>query len=196
MNILTQIKKLSIASIIISIVLGIIFIAFPDKCLAYISLAVGIALIVLGIAGIINYFVDKFSVVTLFLGIVCAITGIVVCAKYQAIISFIVIIFGIFILASGIFNLVASIKIIASKFSSGWVTLVLSILTSALGIIAITKSGEFSVKIVQFIGVSLIVYAVLDIISFIQVMKLAKNVKSAFEATEDIDTQGTIIEES
>jgi uncharacterized membrane protein HdeD (DUF308 family) len=107
----------------------------------------------------------------------------------------IVIIFGIFILASGIVDLSASIRSIIRFSNVGWFTLVLSIVTIILGIIAITKSGQLTEGIIQFIGVALIVYAVLDIISYIQVNKLAKKIKEATDSLNDIDTDGTIIED-
>lgn len=195
MTIIKQVKKISIVSIIISILLGIVFIAFPDKCIKYISLAVGVSMILLGIASVIGFFIDKSSGFTLALGIISAIAGIVICTKYQTIISIIIIIFGVFILASGIFNLLTSIKIIASSIVYGWVTFGLSIITSVFGIIAITKSGELTVTIVQFIGVSLLIYAIMDIISFIQVNKLVKEVKDAVDELDDIETDATIVEE-
>ena len=196
MSFVSQVKKISIVSIIIAIVMGILFIAFPDKCITYVSLAVGISLILLGVAGIISYIADKSSSFTLALGIVSVIAGIVVCAKYQAIISFIVVFLGLFILICGIFNLFTAIKVIASSFVFGWATLALSLVTSVFGIIAITKSGTLTITIVQFIGVALLVYALLDIISYIQVKKLAKEVKSAIEATSDIETDAVIVEET
>ena len=196
MKIVAQIKKISIASIIISIALGLLFIIFPDKCITYISLAIGVSLILLGVAGIIGFFIDKSSGFTLALGIISVIAGIIVCAKYQTLISIIVMIFGIFILASGIFNLLTSIKIIASSLVFGWVTLALSVITSVFGVVAITKSGALTIAIVQFIGVALLVYAVLDIISFFQVRKLAKDVKSVVETASDIETDATVVEET
>ena len=196
MKFISQVKKISIASIIISIVLGVVFIVFPDKCITYFSLAIGISLILLGIASVIGYFAEKSSGFTLALGIICAIIGIIVCVKYQAIISLIVILFGVFMLASGLFNLATSIKVITSSIVFGWVTFALSIITSVFGVVAITKSGSLTLAIVRFIGVALLIYAVLDIISFIQVKKLAKDVKEAVEATEDIETDATIVEET
>lgn len=196
MKFLVQVKKLSLASIVIAAVLGILFIAFPDKCITYLSLAVGIALVLMGIVGIIGYFVEKASGFTLAMGIIITIAGIIFCAKYQAIISLIVVIFGIFILASGLFNLATSIKVIVSSLILGWLTLALSIVTIVFGIIAITKSSELTITIVQFIGFSLLVYAVLDIISFFQVRKLVKNVKTAVDAASDIETEGFVVEET
>jgi len=196
MKFLERVKNLSIVSIIIAIVLGVLFIAFPDKCVTYFSLAIGISMILLGVAGVIGYFINKSSAFTLALGIVTAIVGIIICVKYQTIISLIVILFGIFILASGIFNLVTAIKVIASSMVFGWVTLGLSVVTSVFGIIAITKAQDLTLTIVRFIGASLIIYAVLDLISFFQVKKLVKDIKSQVEATGDIQTEGTIVEET
>jgi uncharacterized membrane protein HdeD (DUF308 family) len=193
MNVLKEIKKYSLVSVIIAIVIGILFVAFPGKCIKYMSLAIGIALIIMGAVGIINYFAKKSSGFTLALGIIIFIVGIIVCAKYRAIISIIVVIFGIFILATGMFNFATGIKVIASSLVSGWVTLILSIATSIFGIIAITKSTELTETIVQFIGVSLIIYAILDIIAFVQVRKLAKSLSVD---SDDIETDATIIEET
>ena len=196
MKFVAQVKKISIASIIISIILGILFIAFPDKCITYGSLAIGISLILLGVAGIIGFFIDKSSSFTLALGIVSVIAGIVLCIRYKEIISFIVILLGIFILASGIFNFFTSLKIIASSLIFGWFTFALSIITCVFGVIAITKSGALTITIVQVMGVALLVYAVMDIVSYIQVKKLANEVKKAVEATEDIETEAEIVEET
>ena len=196
MKFLTQVKRISIASIIVSVILGILFIAFPEKCITYFSLAIGISLIILGVVSIIGYFIDKSGGFTLALGIISAIVGIIICVKYQAIISLIVVLFGIFILASGIFNFFTAIKVIASSIVFGWVTLGLSILTSVFGIIAITKSDALTITIVQFIGAALLIYAVMDTISFIQVKKLVKEVKTAVDATNDIETDAVIVEET
>ena len=196
MKFVSQIKKISIATIIIAIALGLLFIIFPEQIITYISLAIGISLILIGLAGIIGFFIDKSSGFTLALGIISAIVGIVICIKYHTIISVIVILFGIFILASGIFNLLTSIKVIASSLVFGWVTFALSIITSIFGVIAITKSGDLTIAIVRFIGVALLIYAVLDIISYFQVRKIMKNIEKQVEATSDIETQGTIVEES
>lgn len=195
MKLLNQVKKYSIGAIIVALVVGILFLVFPDKCITYTSLAVGIGFIVMGIAGIVSYLQDKSSKFTLVLGCIILIVGIVVCIKYQAIITIIVAIFGIFILATGIFNAITGIKVIASSLVSGWVTLFLSIISCVFGVVAITKSSQLTEAIVRFIGVALIVYGVLDIISYIQVRKIARDVKSAIENSGDIEAEGTIIQE-
>ena len=196
MKILAQIKKMSVATIILSILGGVLFIGFPEQCIKYISLAVGIAFITIGIVGIVNYLVDKSSGFGLATGIIVGLIGIIICVRYKQLISLIVIVIGIFIIATGIFNLFTGIKVIRSSIFFGWVTFFLSIATVIFGIIAVTKSNELTVSIVQFVGVALLVYAVLDIISFIQVRRLVKQVKSTIESTSDLETDGTIVQET
>lgn len=183
---LKGLKKFSISTIIVSAVLGVLFIAFPDKCIQYISLFVGAALIVIGAVAVVTYLLDRNTILPLILGIIVLVTGIVICAKYRQIISIIVVIFGIFILISGIVDFVASFKSIAILRLSGWFTLVLSVITIIFGIVAITKSAALTDSIVRFIGAALIIYAVLDLVSFIQVNAMAKKIKQKIDAQSDI----------
>lgn len=183
---LKGLKKFSISTIIVSAVLGVLFIAFPDKCIQYISLFVGGALIVIGAVAVITYLLDRNTILPLVLGIIVLVTGIVICAKYRQIISIIVVIFGIFILISGLVDFVASLKSLAILRISGWFTLVLSVITVIFGVVAITKSAALTDSIVRFIGAALIIYAVLDLVSFIQVNAMAKKVKQKIDAQDDI----------
>lgn len=199
MKFLQKVKKFSLATIVISAVLGIVFIIFPAQVMTYLSLFLGVAMILLGVAAVINFLVDRSSAFTLVLGILSAILGIIVCTQYKAIISIMVIVLGIFILAAGIANIFTAIKIIASSLIFGWLTLGLSIATSVLGIVAITQSGSFSEALVQLIGAALIVYAVLDIVAYFQVKKLASDVRDSVEVamdTDDIETTGSIVSET
>lgn len=192
MKILNSIKSISLATIALSIVAGLLFIFFPAQCMKYIALILGIALITVGAYAIANYFVKNKSVLLLTLGIIVVICGAIVCLKYKAIVSFIMIVLGIFILASGIVDLITSIRAVFTFKITGCVTLLLSIATIVFGIIAITKSTQLSEGIIQFIGVALLIYAVLDIIAFVQVRKLVSNAKAV---TNDVETDATIVEE-
>ena len=199
MKFLEKVKKVSLVSVAIAIVLGAVFIAFPAQVMTYLSLFLGVAMILLGVAAVINFIIDRSSAFTLILGVLSAILGIIVCTQYKTIISIMVIVLGIFILAAGITNFFTSIKVIASSLIFGWLTLALSIATSALGIVAITRSSSFSETLVQLMGVALIVYAVLDLIMYFEVKKLASDVKDAVDIamdTDSIETTGTVVSES
>lgn len=196
MKFLQEVKKLSLATIIVSAVLGILFIAFPSRSIKYLSLIVGIGLIAIGIAAVVSYCIDKRAKFTLVLGVIVLICGIVICAKYREIINLIVIIFGIFILASGIVDLVTGLKAAVISRAAGITTVVLSVISIIFGIVAITKSAALTDGIIQFIGVALIVYAVVDAVTYFEVKNLFGSVKKAVDDVGDIETDATIVEES
>lgn len=191
LDFLKGLKRFSIATIIVSAIMGVLFIAFPSKCIQYISLVVGVSLIVTGIISVVSYIVERDTKLPLVLGTISLISGIIVCAKYQAIISIIVVILGIFILTSGIVDMATSIRSIMIFRKSGWFTMLLSVITIVFGIVAITKSAQLTDGIVRFIGVALIVYAVLDLVTYIQVNSKVKQVKDAVDSISDIEVEAT-----
>lgn len=191
LDFLKGLKRFSIATIIVSAIMGVLFIAFPSKCIQYISLVVGVSLIATGIISVVSYIVERDTKLPLVLGTISLISGIIVCAKYQAIISIIVVILGIFILTSGIVDMATSIRSIMIFRKSGWFTMLLSVITIVFGIVAITKSAQLTDGIVRFIGAALIVYAVLDLVTYIQVNSKVKQVKDAVDSISDIEVEAT-----
>ena len=184
-KILTEIKKYSLIVIVITGVLGGLLVAFPDKMLAYTALFIGGAFAACGVFAILNYLSDKKSKLTLTLGIIAAFSGIVICLAYRQIMSVIVFFLGIFLLIGGIVDLVNSFYIAASRHRSWILTVILSIASIVLGIVSITNPFDTQNKIVQFIGAGLIVFAVLDLIAFIQVKKVAEEVSQRISDTKD-----------
>ncbi|WP_455493693.1 HdeD family acid-resistance protein [Eubacterium sp.] len=191
LDFLKGLKRFSIATIIVSAIMGVLFIAFPSKCIQYISLVVGVSLIVTGIISVVSYIIERDTKLPLVLGTISLISGIIVCAKYRAIISIIVVILGIFILTSGIVDMATSIRTITLFRKSGWFTMLLSVITIIFGIVAITKSAQLTDGIVRFIGAALIVYAVLDLVTYIQVNSKVKQVKDAVDSISDIEVEAT-----
>ena len=191
LDFLKGLKRFSIATIIVSAIMGVLFIAFPSKCIQYISLVVGVSLIVTGIISVVSYIIERDTKLPLVLGTISLISGIIVCAKYRAIISIIVVILGIFILTSGIVDMATSIRSIMLFRKSGWFTMLLSVITIIFGIVAITKSAQLTDGIVRFIGAALIVYAVLDLVTYIQVNSKVKQVKDAVDSISDIEIEAT-----
>ena len=191
LDFLKGLKRFSIATIIVSAIMGVLFIAFPSKCIQYISLVVGVSLIVTGIISVVSYIIERDTKLPLVLGTISLISGIIVCAKYRAIISIIVVILGIFILTSGIVDMATSIRSIMVFRKSGWFTMLLSVITIIFGIVAITKSAQLTDGIVRFIGAALIVYAVLDLVTYIQVNSKVKQVKDAVDSISDIEVEAT-----
>lgn len=177
-KLLTEIKKYSLIGAIVLAVLGVLLIAAPGKMLRYTAFIIGGVCIACGVYAIISYIVNKASSFILTLGIISTITGIVICAAYRQIVSIIIFILGIILLAGGVVDLVNSVYVAVSRRRSWILTVILSIASIVLGIISITNPFDTQEKIVQFVGAGLVVFAVVDIIAYIQVMAISKEVQS------------------
>lgn len=184
-RILTEIKRYSLIIIAATAVLGVLLAAFPDKMLAYTSLFIGGAFIVCGVFAIINYAMKKESSLTLTLGIISAVSGLIICIAYRQIMSVIVFLLGIFLLVGGIIDLLNSFYVAVSKNRSWILTIVLSIASIVLGIVSITNPFDTQTKIVQFLGCGLILFAVLDLIAFIQIKSISKSLAEKMENEKD-----------
>lgn len=185
-KILTEIKKYSIVVIVITAVLGILLIAMPDKMLAYTALFIGGAFTACGVFALISYISSEIkSKLTLVLGLISAVSGIIICLAYRQIMAIIIFFIGIFLLVGGIIDLVNSFYVAVSRHRSWILTVVLSISSVVLGILSIVKPYGLQDKIVQFIGIGLIVFAVTDLIAFIQVKKVADEVKNKLQNSAD-----------
>lgn len=177
-KLLMEIKKYSLIGAIVLAVLGVLLIAAPGKMLRYTAFIIGGVCIACGVYAIISYIVNKASSFVLTLGIISTITGIVICAAYRQIVSIIIFILGIILLAGGVVDLVNSVYVAVSRRRSWILTVILSVASIVLGIISITNPFDTQEKIVQFAGAGLVVFAVVDIIAYIQVMAISKEVQS------------------
>lgn len=184
-KILTEIKKYSIIVIIITAVLGVLLAVYPDKMLAYTALFVGGAFTACGIFGVLNYLSKSKSALTLTLSIISIVSGMLICLFYRQIMNVIIFFLGIVMLVGGIVDLVNSFYIAVSRHRSWIVTVILSVASIILGIVSIRNPFDTQTKIVQFIGAGLIVFAVLDLIAYIQVKKVAADVSKKPDNSKD-----------
>ena len=172
-----KIKNLSIITIIASAVMGIILLAKPDETLYVVSMICGITMIALGVAAAISYFAKDRNPILIILAVIAVVSGIIVCVRYKSIVSILLFLFGIFILISGIIDIITAFDAKKSGLRDWLFSLILSIGVSVLGLIIVVNPFSSTLAVIRFLGVSLIVYAVVDLISFIQVKRMAKEIK-------------------
>lgn len=180
-KVLTELKKYSLITAVFFAVLGVLLIAFPGKMLQYTAFFIGGVCIACGVFAVISYIVNRQSALMLTLGIISAVAGIVICVAYKQIMSVIIFILGLILLVGGIVDLVNSFYVAASRHRSWILTVLLSAASIILGIVSITNPFDTQEKIVQFIGAGLIVFAVVDLVAFIQVRAITKEVQSRIE---------------
>lgn len=188
-----EVKKYSLITIIVTAVLGVFLIAKPDKMIAYTSLIIGSAVIVSGIAAIINYLAKKDSKLPLVMGVIALVSGIIICCAYRQIVSVIIFILGIILLTGGILDLVNSIDVARRHYRSWLFTVVLSAASIVLGILSIVNPFDTQSKIVQLIGGGFIIFAVLELTAYIQVQLIAKKAAEAEQLLQD-GTKATEVE--
>ena len=160
-------KKVSVASILTSIaigILGLIILFNPNETIALLSLILGIIIMIIGIGKIISYIIlrkeSNFSNYDLIYGIIAIVISIIMLANANAFATIVRVIIGIWIAYTGIIKLIYALNL-KSLSSSSWIAvMIMAIITIIAGVyIAIDSS-----ILIMVFGVILIAYAVIDII--------------------------------
>lgn len=191
-----QARSFSIVTIIASVIFGVVLLLFPEQSIKYISIAFGAVLILLGLAAVIQFFVKSANAFVLSLGIIVMIFGVIICAKYKTIVSFVELLFGLFLLFSGIVDFVTSLQSSVRATSSWWITLLLSVASVVFGVVSIIQPFAVTATLVRFIGAGLLIYAVLDIITYVRFRSIGRAVEDAINRNSEIvDDNARIIED-
>ena len=172
-----KIKNLSLITIVAGLAIGILLLLQPGETVQLVSMLCGITVIMLGVGAWISYFSKVKSTILAILGTLAIISGIILCVKYKSIISVVLFLFGIFILISGIVDFVSAIEAKRNDLKSWIVSLII-----ILGLLVIVRPFGSMLVITRLLGAGLIIYAVMDLISFIQIKKIVK-----YNLSEQID---------
>ena len=153
--------------------------------IAYTSLIIGSAIILSGVFALVNYLMKKDSKLPLVMGIIAVISGIIICCAYRQIVSVIIFFMGIILLVGGILDLVNSIYVAKRHFHSWFFTVILSVASIVLGILSIVNPFDTQSKIVQLIGGGFVVFAILELATYIQVQIIAKKAAETEQILQD-----------
>lgn len=171
---LIKIKNLSLITIAAGFIIGIVLLVRPDESVQFISILCGVTVIMLGIGAWISYFTKFKSIILAILGTLAIIAGIILCVRYRSIVSAVIFLFGVFVLVGGIVDLISAIDAKRNDLKSWIVSIIMSAVTIILGLIVIINPFDSIMVLTQLLGAGLIVYAVMDLISFIQIRKIVK----------------------
>jgi len=163
MNIKIKKDKSSIFASIMFLVLGILLFINPGEMIKFITYIIGIIFVVFGSIKLYNYykFKDSISNIQLTLGITAIIVGIIIMFCNNIIEFIIRLVMGGYILASGLNKLIVALN--SKSYNNKWIVLlVIAILLIIAGLYIILKSNI----ILSSIGIILIIYSSIDIISY------------------------------
>ena len=184
-EILIRIKNLSLITIAAGFIIGIILLVRPDESVEFISILCGATVIMLGVGAWISYFTKFRSTFLAILGTLAVVAGIILCVKYRSIISAVLFLFGIFVLVGGVVDLVSALEARKNDLKSWIISVVMAVITIVLGVLVIINPFNSVMALTRILGAGLIVYAVMDLITFIQIRKMVK-----FTLNGQVDIQG------
>ncbi len=167
-NIIIKKDKSSIVASIMFFILGICLFINPGEMIKFITYIIGIILVVYGSIKLYNYykFKDSISNIQLTLGITTIVLGLIVMFCNGIIELAIRLVMGGFILANGLNKLIVALN--GKETNNKWKELlIISIILIIGGLYIILKSNI----VLSTIGLILIIYSTIDIISYIMYPK-------------------------
>ena len=188
---MTNFFKSSIISSLGLAILGILLIFYSEVTIVSISYIIGAILVAIGVVALLKY-IRSFSSGTqngldIVYGIVTVILGIIIITNPKEIAGIIPFVVGIVIIISSANKLQYSFELKRDNNDLWKSTMFLSIITMLCGILLIFNPFKGAVFITKIVGILILLYAVLDLISTIAIKRSIKNIKGKVEKIVEAD---------
>ena len=179
---LKKIEKSMIFSTMVTLVLGLLLTIFPEESLKILAYIIGIALIVMGGAFIIDYVrgsrLDKITSISFVLGTIFVAMGIFFIIAHLKLASFIMVIVGIIFLIKGLCKIQLAFNV-RGVLESWKYNLIVGLLTLTIGLVIIINPAESVDTFLRIIGVFIIVGSFADLAESIWILRDLDKVKDA-----------------
>lgn len=193
-NVAVYLKNLSLITMIAGLITGIILIAKPEQSVQFICIIFGAVLILLGIGSVISYFTKLKLTFLAVIGVILVIIGVMVCIRYERLVSAVIFLFGLFVTISGIVDFVSALDARKNNLKSWIFSIVMSVGVTILGIVVLVNPFDSAILLTRLLGLSLIIYAMLDLITLIQVRKIFKLKTVKLDGVDEINIDREDIE--
>ena len=179
---LKKIEKSMIFSTIVTLVLGLLLTIFPEESLRILAYIIGIALIVMGGAFIIDYVrgsrLDKITSISFVLGTIFVALGIFFIIAHLKLASFIMVIIGIIFLIKGLCKIQLAFNV-RGVLDSWKYNLIVGLLTLTIGLVLIINPTESVDTFLRIVGIFIIVGSFADLAESIWILRDLDKVKDA-----------------
>lgn len=170
-------------------VLGVVLFVSPAVSVVWIGRLLGIGMMVFGVVKLVGYFSrDLFRLAfqyDLAFGALLIALGLVTLLHPNSAMSFLCIMFGIPVLADGLFKIQMAIDSHRFGVRSWWVVLLLAILTCVIGVLLVLRPGDGAQVLTMMMGISLFLDGVLNLSVAICLVKIVRN-----QQPDIIDSEG------
>lgn len=202
-NIVSKFTKSSIISSVALIALAILLIVQSEATIIVISYVLGGILVAIGVIAEIQYIKnikEQIADLDVVYGIVCVILGVLVITNPKAIAGIIPFVIGFIIIVNSAIKLSYSLDLRKEKNELWLSTLILSIIMTICGIVLIFNPFKGAVFLTRIVGIFILIYAVLDLVSTFVIRNTFKQIQTAIKETTvkeaELIEETTIKEES
>ena len=160
-------------------VLGVVLFCLPGSFVPWIGRIVGIGMIVFGAIKLVGYFSrDLYRIAfqyDLAFGVLLIALGIVTLVHPDDAVSFLCVMFGIPILADGLFKIQISLDSKRFGLRNWWLILVLALLTCVIGVLLVLRPEMGARMLTMMMGVSLFMDGVLNLSVALCTVKIVRH---------------------
>ena len=182
--------KSSICASIILMILGLLLIFQSEVTITTISYVIGAALIALGVLALIRFIKSAKNItemnfnLDIIYGLVTVILGIVIITNPKAIASILPIVLGIAIVINSASKLQYAF-ILKNDNNDMWkTTMIIAIVSAICGVVLLFNPFAGAVLIMKIVGIFIVVYSVLDIVSTVIIKKNVDEFKTVIDSVE------------
>ena len=189
-------KAAKISYIIISALLcvfGVVMMAVPELSVTVVGTVLGIAMIVFGIVKLAAYFSKDlfrlaFQYDLAFGSLLIAVGIITLCHPGEAM-SFLCVMFGIPVLADGLFKIQIAVDARRFGIPQWWLVLALAVLTGVIGLLLVLRPTEGAQALVMLMGVSLLLDGALNLSVALCAVKVVRHQQPDVIETDDFEIE-------
>ena len=189
-------KAAKISYIIISALLcvfGVVMMAVPELSVTVVGMVLGIAMIVFGIVKLAAYFSKDlfrlaFQYDLAFGSLLIAVGIIALCHPGEAM-SFLCVMFGIPVLADGLFKIQIAVDARRFGIPQWWLVLALAVLTGVIGLLLVLRPTEGAQALVMLMGVSLLLDGALNLSVALCAVKVVRHQQPDVIETDDFEIE-------
>lgn len=156
--------------------LGCFMFTQPEKTLAFFSYIIGALILVLAILAFYRHYRLQRSITfELLYGVICTVGALLIFLNQSIIETLIPIVLGAVMVANSLFKIQYIFDLKKDRIEKWFISLILTLCKIALGIIMIVNPLDSLVKLTQFIGMLVFVYACLDVVDLCFIKSHLKN---------------------
>ena len=174
-------------------VLGVVLFVMAERCVPWIGRALGIGMVVCGAVKLGGYFSrDLFRLAfqyDLAFGILLMAVGIITLCHPGEAMTFLCVMFGIPVLADGLFKIQVAVD--AKRFGIGrwWLVLLLAVLTGVIGLLLVLRPTEGAQALVMLMGASLFLDGALNLTVALCAVKVVAHQQPDIIETNDYEIE-------